>query len=289
MIMSRLLLRAGVGLAGAALSYWTGLYFNQRTLVFKPVNEFPLDGVAIPVGSAPAAHCRDRVRVNHSWMSSDFDRCRLEVLSVEPQEPVRDVVLYLGGRSEDIRWLPELAGHNPEMAFFAHNYRGFGQSDGKASEADTVRDAVQLLDLLLHEYAHARVHVVGRSLGTGVAMQAVVARPQVNSLHLITPYDSIVNIAREKFPLAPVSSILQHRFESLRFASQIQVPTQIIMAAQDDVIPHHSTQRLIAAFASELNVHVIDEADHSSVVSDPRTWAVVSSFIGMSASLAQVS
>jgi len=288
MIMSRLFVRAGVGLAGAALSYWTGLYLNQRTLVFKPVNDYPMDGAAVPVAEAPAEHCRRRVQVNHFWMESDFDQCRLEVISVEPQGDVQDVVLYLGGRSEDIRWLPKLASHNPDMAFFAHNYRGFGQSAGQASEPDSIRDSAQLLDRLLHDYAHARVHVVGRSLGTGVAMQLVASRPQVHSLHLITPYDSIVEIAREKFPLAPVGTFLSHRFESMRFADQIRVPTQIIMAQQDSVIPHHRTQRLIAAFRNEVNVHVIENSDHSSVVTDARTWSVVSSFIGMLDALEKV-
>lgn len=289
MIMSRLFMKAGVGLAGAALSYWTGLYLNQRALVFKPSNEFPVQGDAVPTDAPPAVHCRKRLHVNHQWMYAKSDQCRLEVVSVVPHaDDIHDVVLYLGGRSEDIRWLPKLASHNPDMAFFAHNYRGFGQSDGQASEADSVRDAGQLLDTLLTDYSHARVHVVGRSLGTGVAMQLVATRPSVHSLHLITPYDSIVNIARHKFPLAPVATFLSHRFESLRFADQIKVPTQIIMAEQDDVIPHHSTKRLIAAFRNEVNVHVVPASNHSSVVEDSRTWSVVSSFIDMLDALEKV-
>ena len=57
--------------------------------------------------------------------------------------------------------------------------------------------------------------MVGLSLGSGVAIQLVAQQQTFASLQLITPYDSMLEVARKRFPLVPLSLLLRHQFNSL--------------------------------------------------------------------------
>lgn len=89
--------------------------------------------------------------------------------------------------------------------------------------------------------------VIGRSLGTGVAVRRASEQP-ASRLILATPYDSIVEIAAGQYPYVPVSWLLRDRYESWRYAPNVTVPSTLIEAEQVEVIPHASTERLFARF-----------------------------------------
>ena len=189
------------------------------------------------------------------------------VASVRPRAGPKAVV-YFGGNAEDVTLgIAELAKAFPEHALYLLQYRGYGQSGGKPTEAALVADGLALFDLAQRE--HAAVEVVGRSLGTGVAMQVASARP-VARLVLVTPYDSLLAVAQSRFPFLPVSWLLLDRFESSQHAPRVTAPTHVIAAERDEVIPRASTERLLARFAPGIaTLTVIANADHNSVSEQP--------------------
>ena len=131
------------------------------------------------------------------------------VASVRPR-PGAKAVVYFGGNAEDVTSsIPRLAASFPEHALYLLHYRGYGRSGGKPSEKALVGDALALFDLAQRE--HASVEVVGRSLGSGVAVQVASARP-VARLVLVSPYDSLMAIARARFPFLPVSLLMLDRY-----------------------------------------------------------------------------
>ena len=90
------------------------------------------------------------------------------------EDALRDLFIYFAGRGEDVRttavalhWLPEGFG------FAAVNYRGVADSEGHPSEIASVEDAIQFANHLRRAFPSARLHVVGRSLGTGVGQAAM--------------------------------------------------------------------------------------------------------------------
>jgi pimeloyl-ACP methyl ester carboxylesterase len=153
------------------------------------------------------------------------------------------------------------------------HYRGYGGSSGKPTEEALHSDA-----RALYEMVHARhpdVIVVGRSLGSGVAVQLAATR-QVTRLVLITPFDSIVNLASRQFPFVPVDLLLRDRFESWRYAPQVTAPTLIIAAANDEVVPRESTLALFNAFGPGVaTMTTISGAGHNSISSSPGYMATV--------------
>jgi pimeloyl-ACP methyl ester carboxylesterase len=173
-------------------------------------------------------------------------------------------LLYFGGNAEDVSAnLASFARAFPDYAIYLLHYRGYGGSAGKPTEAALQADARALFDKV-HQ-AHPQVALVGRSLGSGVAVRLATERPAAR-LVLVTPYDSIAAIAAAQFPYFPVRWVLTDKFESIRHAPAVRVPTLILRAEHDEVIPQASTERLRASFAAGVATQVVIRgAGHNSI------------------------
>ena len=177
-------------------------------------------------------------------------------------------LLYFGGNAEDVSYnLPSLSTAFSDYAIYLMHYRGYGGSSGKPSEAALVADALALFDKVNTE--HQNITVVGRSLGSGVAVHLASLRP-VARLILVTPYDSLQDLAARQFPYFPVRWLLRDKFESWRYAPLISVPTLIVAAEHDDVIPRTSTETLYKRFrAGVASFKVVTGTGHNSISESP--------------------
>ena len=175
-----------------------------------------------------------------------------------------NALVYFGGNAEDVSY--NLLGFStafPEHAIYLLHYRGYGGSAGSPSEAALVADALALFDEV--HARHKNVVVVGRSLGSGVAVQLASTRP-IQRLVLVTPYDSIQELAVRQFPYLPVRWLLQDKYESWRYAAQVTAPTLVIAAENDEVIPRDSTESLLTHFRGGVaSLTVIARAGHNNI------------------------
>jgi uncharacterized protein len=172
-------------------------------------------------------------------------------------------LLYFGGngeRVEDTR--AELAHWLPGRTIYVLTYRGYGASEGEPTEAALVGDAVALFDHVAPQ--HASVAVVGRSLGSGVAVQLAARRP-VERLVLVTPFDSLVRVAAGYYPWMPVRLLMRDRYESWRYLAAIHCPVLLIRAAQDEIIPAKRTAALAGAFPVTPLQQIVADADHNTI------------------------
>jgi hypothetical protein len=93
---------------------------------------------------------------------------------------------------------------------------------------------------------------------------------QASRLVLVTPYNSILELASERFRFLPISLLLRDKYESWQFAPRISVPTTVIAAERDGVIPMASTQRLLTHFKNGLvSFVVICSARHNDISDYP--------------------
>ena len=112
---------------------------------------------------------------------------------------------------------------------------------------------------------HADVMVVGRSLGSSLAIQLAAEEP-VSRLVLIAPFESILAIAKRVAPFLPMGLLLRDAYESWRYAPRVNCPTLILAASHDELVPMGDTQKLLAAFRPGVaTLRVIDGADHNSL------------------------
>jgi pimeloyl-ACP methyl ester carboxylesterase len=181
--------------------------------------------------------------------------------------PGSRAVIYLGGNAEDVSAsLPLLERAFPDRALYLLHYRGYAGSTGTPTEDALVADALALFDRVAAIHGNSGdIVLIGRSLGSGIAIQVASQRP-VAKLVLVTPYDSLQDLAAEQFPLFPVRWLLQDKYESWRYAPRIKAPTVILAAGRDEIIPASSTQLLLSRFPPGVaTMKVIDGADHNSI------------------------
>ena len=180
-------------------------------------------------------------------------------------------LLYFGGNAEDVSAnLASLPAAFPGHAIYLMNYRGYGGSTGAPTEKALLQDALLLFDKVHAQ--HPDVSVMGRSLGSGVAVRVASARP-VGRLILVTPYESLSGLAAAMFPWFPTRWLLIDSYESGRHAPQVKAPTLILAAERDEVIPRWSTEQLQSRFAGGIaTLEVIAGAGHNTISEEPAYW-----------------
>lgn len=240
--MPRTLAFAVLFCLGAYAAACLALFLAQRSFIYYPP--------AVPMFPAP----------NTSTLEVPGAVLRVS----ERPLPGEKAVIYLGGNAEDVSAsLPMLNVVFPDRALYLLHYRGYLGSSGKPSEAALVADALALFDRVAAGHKH--IVVIGRSLGSGVAVQVASQRP-VEKLVLVTPFDSLQALATRQFPYFPVRWLLMDRYESWRHAPQVKAPALLLAAERDEIVPLQSSERLLARFPDGVaRMEVVGGAGHNTI------------------------
>jgi pimeloyl-ACP methyl ester carboxylesterase len=239
-------------------------WFGQEKLIFFPQ---PLTGTAhLPRGTQAVD-----VRA--------VDGTRLAGFFVPAAAQRAPVLLFFGGNAEEISWTLADARWPAGYARAGVNYRGYGGSEGSPGEAPLVEDAKAVFDAIATrpDVDPARIVVVGRSLGTGIAARLAVERPVAAAI-LISPYDSLVEVGKAHYPWLPVSWLLKHRFDSVSYAKRASVPLLAIVAAADGIVHVPRSRALHDAWAGPKHWVAIDGRGHNDLTGDAGFWSAVNRF-----------
>ncbi len=241
------------------------LYFFQDALIFFPQSTPPESRKQFE----PFAY-----RVEHDGIRLQGWFIRGAVTAETP------LLVYYGGNAEEVSTNLYDLSRLRAGAYLFINYRGYGDSEGKPSQQALCRDALHIVD---HVVAHEKIpldHMVlmGRSLGSGVAVHVAAAR-RVRGVILVTPFDSLTNVARHHYPIFPVRLLLRHPFDSLALAPDIQAPALFLMASRDEVIPSKSSAALARAWGGPVQTVVIEGAGHNDIQLDPLYWQTINTFL----------
>ena len=190
---------------------------------------------------------------------------------------------FIGWRSQDGRGSPVLilhgnAGHafhrSPVVSrlrkvgitspIYILEYPGYGAREGAPTENSLVAAALEAIDLLPR-----RIVLLGESLGSGVACQvAARKRESVAGLVLLTPFDSLMTVARKHYPVVPSGLILKDRYQSSRALQEFHGPVSVIMADDDTIIPGESTRRLFESYSGPKKLWRLSGSGHNEMLWD---------------------
>jgi pimeloyl-ACP methyl ester carboxylesterase len=236
----------------------------------------PLAALLSPVARRlvyPGSHTR--LSPDETDLGLRVDGVMLRGWEVNPGQ--QRALVYYGGNGEGLDWLvPELGHRFPDHTSYLIAYRGYGASEGRPREKSLTTDALAVFD---HAAArHHTVDVVGRSLGSGVAMQVAVRRP-IGRLVLITPFDSLVATAADLFPWLPVRHLLRDRWDSASVAHRLRAPVLVVRAGRDATVWPVRTDRLLDVLPADTAVLNLPEAEHASLHEDPAYWPAIQQFL----------
>lgn len=217
-----------------------------------------------------------RVAIDDSMHELDVGGAVLRGWLVNPGRS--RVLVYFGGNGERLDlWREVVAHHFPDHTTYLMAYRGYGASDGQPSQRALSADAVALVDHVNERHAGARVDLVGRSLGSGVAVH-VATRRTVDHVVLVTPFDSLAATAADLFPGLPIARLIEDQWNSGAVASDLGAPVLVVRAGRDEIVRPERTDMLIGALSDPVVVSFPD-ADHNNISDDPGYWTSISAFL----------
>lgn len=217
------------------------LYIKQRDLLYYP--------------SAP-------IESGYKSMTIQNGNEKIHITVTNPDK--EKALLYWGGNGEAVASGADVfAEALPDYSTYLIDYRGYGKSTGEPTQAGILSDALVIYDAIKSH--HKSISLFGRSLGTGVACY-VAANKKTDKLVLITPYDSILSVAKDRYFMFPLSLLVKDRYDSLSIAPRIKAKTIMLIAEHDTVVPKEHAYRLAKAFTqSQLEVYELKNTHHNDI------------------------
>jgi fermentation-respiration switch protein FrsA (DUF1100 family) len=144
------------------------------------------------------------------------------------------------------------------------DYRGYGKSEGRPTEAGLYRDAAAAYDWAREKgYPPNRIIIHGESLGAAVAVQLASTRPCAGVV-LEAPFTSAKEVAATILPV--LGPMLIWGFDSRSRIGKVGAPVLFIQGDRDEVIPPRLGQALFAAARDPKSFWVVTGAGHNDLV-----------------------
>jgi hypothetical protein len=171
----------------------------------------------------------------------------------------------------------ELLGYRVVLA----KYPGYDGRAGSPSEAALVADGIASVEQIYQRYGEPIV-LWGESLGSGVAA-AVARQSQVPlaGLVLLTPWDSLPELAQWHYPLLPLRYLMRDQYDSIDNLKAFGGKVALLVAADDDIIPEERSMALYESLPGLKKLWRFAGAGHNSWPADPREhwWREVMDFV----------
>lgn len=247
----RLLIHILLVAAGAYAVLVSLMYFTQGGLIYLPMSALV---------TTPAQQGMDYEDVR---ITTD-DGVALHGWFVPAPEP-RGVLLFFHGNAGNISHRMASIGLFIDLGLsvFIIDYRGYGQSEGRPSEAGLRLDARAAWHWLTQTRGIPAQEIVvfGRSLGAAVAAD-LAAEHTPGALILESAFTSAADLGAEIYPWLPVRQLLRHRHELLKTLPAVDAPLLIAHSRDDEIVSFAHAERLMAV-AHERAVLLEMEGGHN--------------------------
>ncbi len=231
------------------------LYINQRDFIYFPRK--PINNIG-----------------NYITYQNNDEKIRVNLINANQQK----AIIYFGGNAELVSYNSKVFSDIfPNHTIYLVNYRGYGGSTGIPTEKAIYSDALYIFDQVKKK--HSEITIIGRSLGSGVAT-LVASKREISKLVLITPFDSVQNIAQKVFPIYPMSLLLKEKYNSAMRAHSIKAKVLLLIAENYNIIPIENSENLARKFKKEqLEVKIIPDSDHNTISASRSYYRILSIFV----------
>ncbi len=254
MVLKRRLKRTFQILAVLYVMIGTSLYIFQEKLLFRPT-------VLAQDYTFQFSQPFEEV-----FLTTD-DGARINAIHFKVDQP-KGVILYFHGNADDLSRWGLITEYFVERQYdvFVMDYRTYGKSTGKLSEAVLYSDAQLCYEYLKARYSETDITLYGRSLGTGIATH-LAGNNSPKQLVLESPYYSIADVAQSRFPIFPVKRLLKYQIPTYQFINTVVCPMTIFHGTDDVIVPFKSGERLYTSVTTK-NVQFIriEKGSHNNLI-----------------------
>jgi pimeloyl-ACP methyl ester carboxylesterase len=197
-----------------------------------------------------------------------------------PRQPAEGSVLLLYGNGSCAvncaHYADDIQNAAP-LDVFILDYPGYGDRPGTPTQDSLTQAAEEGLEMLP---THKPVYLVGESLGSGVAAHLAGAHPdRIAGMMLLSPFDSMTDVAQYHMPVFPVHLILMDRFPSGNDLRRYHGPVGVMVDGRDRVVPEKFGLRLYNDYAGPKRLWEFPQGGHIEIAEPPaQFWKEVVGF-----------
>jgi uncharacterized protein len=257
---------------------WLGLLaflaLSQRSMIYYPSRHdaSSLERTAAAQGFEP-------------WRNSQGETIGYRSLppAGDPRPPLAILILHGNAgyamHRADYADILRAAAPDRAVSVYILEYPGYGARGGRPSQEAFLAAADEAVSTIP---AEAPLILLGESIGTGVATATASANPErIAGLLLLTPFNSLANVAQHHYPLLPVGWIMRDQYPSEEWLKNYRGPIAIILAEDDTIVPAKFGQSLHDSYTGPKKLIIADQADHNDLLHTlpPSAWKEATAFL----------
>jgi fermentation-respiration switch protein FrsA (DUF1100 family) len=239
---------------GLYLMIGTTLYFLQEKIIFRPtvLNKSYVYKFSFPY--------------EELFFKAD-DGAVINALHFKAENS-KGVILYFHGNAGDLSRWGKITTYFVEKDYdvLVMDYRSYGKSTGTLSEHALYSDAQLCYDYLKEHYKENEISVYGRSLGTGIATYTA-SKNKPKQLILETPYYSIIDVAKYRFPFFAIEQLIHYKLPTHEFIKNVDCKISMLHGTDDYVVPFKSGEKLFQVAPQNFtSFTVIENGSHNDLI-----------------------
>ena len=257
----------------AAAGFIVLIWAFQRTLIYFPFGDVPEPrAVGLPQAEAVTFPTADGLTLQ-GWF----------VPSSSPSPAY--TVLVLNGNSGNRAYRAPLAASLQQQGLqvLLFDYRGYGGSEGKPTEAGlrADADAARRYVVQRNDVDATRLVYFGESLGTALAVALAADHPSAGVI-LRSPFPSLVDVGQVHYPFLPVRFLLQDRYSAMEDITRVSCPVLVLAGDRDRIVPLGLSRRVFEAATSTKELVILPGSDHNDfeLLAGDQMVVAITQFLG---------
>jgi hypothetical protein len=256
-------------LTALALVYLAGgvaLYFGQKYMLFP--GAFIHDRASSNVSAGPDHEIITLHNVRGHRIKMVFGAAEDADGKVLADASTRPTVLFFYGNGDCIATSMGLFRTFRRLGanVLIPEYVGYPMSSGRPSEQAFYDTAISAYDYLLtrKDVDPKQIIVVGRSIGSGPAVDLAVRKP-VAGLATFSAFTSMDEMAQKVVPFYPTALLCRAHFDNWRKIPDVKCPIFLAHGTKDVFVPFAMMARLAKQAKGPITVVPVDGADHNEI------------------------
>lgn len=160
-------------------------------------------------------------------------------------------------------------------------YPGYGMRKGELGEQPFVSDAAETIRIAAEAYKDP-VYLLGESLGCGVVAGAARDKSlSIDGIILITPWNTLLAVAKDHYPFLPVGWFMKDRYDNAENLKSFRGRIAVVGAERDDIVPVRHAEELFTLLPKDKQIWIIKRAGHNdwSMLMDMPKWQEIMDFV----------
>jgi len=225
-------------------------YIFQRNLLYHPMeNNYSGDKLNVSVTKIKIK-TQDNIELLSWYHNKDSNKYK--------------TILFLHGNAGSLENRIHKINHFKDMNvnFLIIAWRGFSKNKGSPTEKGLYKDARGAVEWLKSKsIEESDIIIYGESLGTGVAVE-IAQNKNFAGVILESPFTSMVDAGKDKYPFLPVRLLLKDKYESDKKIKNVNSPILIMHGKVDKIVPFHMGKKMYELANEPKHYYFSEYDDH---------------------------